>query len=201
MTHFFYRFDGPAIGQVPEQFFIEDSCHKIKGFSEKTNGTDTCSLQNISSQVTDGSFNVVRITRKNQAHTGDPWNINFKELQIWINNTNVAYDASANASHPHNDTASNGNYSPDYGINNLLGTDQYGNPNQIYEFHDKTGGSTNEGKVISNYWQVEIPTQNISDIQSIVKYGNQGWPYTSQGSALQLLIQKIQQLQMLHSVK
>ena len=69
--HFFYRFDGPAIGQVPEQFFsLTDSCHKIKGFAEKTKGTDTYSLQNISSQVTDGSFNVVRLIRKNQAHTG-----------------------------------------------------------------------------------------------------------------------------------
>ena len=184
--HFFYRFDGPAIGQIPEQFFsLEDSCHKIKGFAEKTKGTDTCSLQNISSQVTDGSFNVVRLTKKNQAHTGTQWAFNFKELQIWINNTNVAYDASASASHIHNDTASNGNYSPDYAINNLLGTDQYGNPSQSYEFH--AAYSSAAAAVVSSYWQVEIPTQNISDIQSIVEYNNQYYPYSSQGTALQII--------------
>ena len=186
--HFFYRFDGPAIGQVPEQFFsLEDSCHKIKGFAEKTKGTDSCSLQNISSQIIDGSFNVVRLIKKIKLILEHNGLLTFKELQIWINNTNVAYDASASAFPSYNDTYTSGSYSPDHAINNLLGTDEYGNPSQSYEFHAAHSSASKPGNVVSSYWQVEIPTQNISDIQSIVKYNNQYYPYSSQGTALQII--------------
>ena len=52
--YYFYRFDGPAIGQVPDGFFTsKDSNNKIIGFVEKTKGTTVSSVHNIRSRIFD----------------------------------------------------------------------------------------------------------------------------------------------------
>ena len=82
-----YRFDGDQINNVPEYMFTDvDSVYKIKGPEKGISTQHLDTLPAISTQVTSGTFNKLRLIRTDVIQNEYMY---FNELQLWLKGLNI----------------------------------------------------------------------------------------------------------------
>jgi len=166
---YYYRFDGDQINNVPEYMFTDvDSVYKIKGPGKGISTQHLDTLPAISTQVTSGTFNKLRLIRTDVIQN---YYMYFNELQLWVDSSNIALSSSITST-------------SQWGINeasNLIS-------NTIYNY-----AHTHTEDYLPKFDLTLNQSYNVSELQSLILYGynsnsgTQNTTTTEPGVSIQLL--------------
>ena len=190
-----YRFDFPSLYTYPDASFVSsdsitniiDSANSaVYNVSSKKIVNSTNVMSSIkSTHENDLSFDTIVIRRPTGYSIGDNDEVHGRELQCWVNNSNILFDNSQNLSghfilwpDAETDIGYNTGYRdvPELYNNNISSVQQ-----DVAIILGTYGSNTDTGMIIKN-----IPLTNINDIQSFVFHNRLAGENRVQGLAIEL---------------